>query len=85
MELHPRPHPTDRVIPSQALNLTQRQAAVLNVIANSSHVTTAVIESATTFDTDVIVEVVQFLLLQVLIEQDESRFQLAPHLREKQG
>lgn len=66
-------------------HLTQRQAAVLNAIADAPSVTIAVIESATGLDADSIVEALDFLLLQVLIEQDESNYRLVQHLREKLG
>jgi hypothetical protein len=66
-------------------HLTQRQAAVLNAVADAPSVTLAVIESETGLDTDTVVEALDFLLLQVLIEQDESNYRLVQHLREKLG
>lgn len=67
------------------VHLTQRQAAVLNSIANAPSVTIGVLESSTGLDTDSVVEALDFLMLQVLVEQDESNYRLAQHLREKLG
>ncbi|WPB80938.1 ATP-binding protein [Archangium violaceum] len=67
------------------VHLTQRQAAVLNAIANAPSVTIAILESSTGLDTDSVVEALDFLVLQVLVEQDESNYRLAHHLREKLG
>lgn len=67
------------------VRLTQRQAAVLNTIANAPSVTIGVIESSTGMNTEHVVEAIDFLVLQVLVEQDESNYRLAQHLREKLG
>lgn len=67
------------------VHLTQRQAAILNTIVNAPSVTITAIESSTGFDTDSVVDSVDFLLLQGLIEQDEANYRLAQHLREKLG
>lgn len=65
--------------------LTRTQAAVLDAIANAPSVTIAVIESSTGLDTEDVIEALDFLVLQVLVEQDESNYRLAEHLREKLG
>lgn len=67
------------------VRLTECQANVLDAIANAPSVTMAVIESTTGLDTDTIVEAIDFLLLQVLIDKDESNYRLAQHIREKLG
>ena len=67
------------------VDLTQQQAAVLNAIANAPGVTIAAIEKATELDTEDIIEALDFLVLQVLVEQDESNYRLAEHLRGKLG
>jgi predicted HTH transcriptional regulator len=67
------------------VHLTQRQAAVLNAIADAPSVTIAILESSTGLDTESVVEALDFLMLQVLVEQDESNYRLAEHLKDKLG
>ncbi len=67
------------------VHLTEPQASVLNLIAGAPSVTIPVIEAATGLRTEAIVDALDFLLLQVLIEQDESNYRLVQHLREKLG
>jgi hypothetical protein len=66
-------------------HLSQAQAKVLNAIAESPSVTIAVIETSTGLDADDVIEALDYLVLQVLVEQDESNYRLAPHIREKLG
>ncbi|MCB1055642.1 MAG: hypothetical protein KDD11_09045, partial [Acidobacteria bacterium] len=67
------------------VDLTKHQAAVLNAIGDAPSVTIGVIESETGLDTDEIADALDFLVLQVLVEQDESNYRLAEHIREKLG
>jgi hypothetical protein len=77
-------------------SLTQEQVAVLDVIAGDSSsrgsgspsnettsVTVTEIEELTTLDTETVSEALDYLELQVLIQQDESSYRLADHLRAK--
>lgn len=66
-------------------HLTEQQALVLNAIADNPSATIGVIESTTGLDTDDIVEALDFLELQVLVENDEANYRLADHIREKLG
>lgn len=65
------------------VHLTERQAVVLNAVVAAPSVTIAVLESATGLDTAVVLEALDFLVLQVLVAKDESNYSLAAHLREK--
>ncbi len=65
--------------------LTKHQAAVLNAIAEASSITIATIETSTGLDPEDVIEALDFLVMQVLVEQDESNYRLAQHLREKLG
>ena len=67
------------------VHLTEHQAAVLNVVVQAPSVTIPIIETATGLDTEAVIEALDFLVVQVLIEQDESNYRLAQHLREKLG
>lgn len=66
-------------------HLTPEQAAVLNVIADAPSLTIAVIETRSGLKMDDVVEALDALVFQVLVEQDESNYRLAQHLREKLG
>lgn len=65
--------------------LTEQQAAVLDAIAESPGMTIGMLEANTGMDAEDLVDVLDVLLFQVLIEQDESNYRLAEHLREKLG
>ena len=67
------------------VHLTQRQAAVLNAVAGVASATIPIIESSTGLGTEDVVEALDFLELQRVVEQDESNYRLAQHLREKLG
>ncbi|TNF32508.1 MAG: hypothetical protein EP329_09910 [Deltaproteobacteria bacterium] len=67
------------------VHLTQQQAAVLNAVANTPNATLSALESQTGLDLETLVRAIDYLLLQVLIDHDESNYRLAPHLREKSG
>lgn len=67
------------------VHLTKRQATVLNAIAEAPSVTLAVVEMVTGFATKEIAEALEFLILQVLVEQDQSDYRLTQHIREKLG
>jgi predicted HTH transcriptional regulator len=67
------------------VHLTQRQADVLNVVAEAASVTVPVIESATGLDAEEVAEALDFLMFQRVVEQDEANYRLAQHLREKLG
>ncbi len=67
------------------VHLTPRQAMVLNAVAEASSVTIPVIETTTGLETEQVVEALDFLTMQVLVEQDEANYRLAHHLREKLG
>lgn len=67
------------------VELTEQQAAVLDAIAESPGVTIPTLEANTGMDTEELVEVLDFLLFQVLVEEDESEYRLARHLKEKLG
>jgi predicted HTH transcriptional regulator len=67
------------------VHLTERQTAVLNVVVGAPSVTIRVIETSTGLSTDDIIEALDFLVVQVLVEQDEANYRLAQHLREKLG
>ncbi len=66
-------------------HLTQQQATVLNAIADAPSVTITVIETSTELATEDVIDALDFLVLQVLVEQDDANYRLAPHLREKLG
>lgn len=65
--------------------LTSEQALVLNTLAELPSASLATLENVTKIPLDGLAEVLDFLLLQVLVEQDEADYRLAPHLREKLG
>ena len=65
--------------------LSPRQAEVLNALVRLPSATFSVLESETGLDPEHLTEAIDFLVLQVLVEQDESNYRLAPHLREKLG
>jgi len=67
------------------VHLTDPQASVLNVIVGAASVTIPVIEAATGLEPEAIVSALDFLLLQVLIEQDESNYRIAAHIKGKLG
>jgi hypothetical protein len=67
------------------VHLTERQTSVLNVVVGAPSVTIGVIETATGLTTEDVIEALDFLVIQVLVEQDESNYRLAQHLREKLG
>jgi predicted HTH transcriptional regulator len=67
------------------VQLSSRQAQVLNALVKTPSATFTVLETETGLDTEQLSEALDFLVLQVLVEQDESNFRLAQHLREKLG
>ncbi len=67
------------------VELTEQQAAVLDAIVESPSVTIGALESNTGMDTEELVDALDVLLLQGVVEQDESNYRLAEHLREKLG
>src|SRR5258708_36687396 len=67
------------------VHLTERQTAVLNVVVGAPSVTIRVIETATGLSSDDIVEALDFLVVQVLVEQYEANYRLSQHLLEELG
>ena len=67
------------------VHLSPRQAEVLNALVKLPSATLSVLETETGLDTEQLSEALDFLVLQVLVEQDESNYRLAQHLREKLG
>jgi hypothetical protein len=67
------------------VQLSSRQAQVLNALVKLPSATFHVLETETGLDTEQLSEALDFLVLQVLVEQDESNFRIAQHLREKLG
>ena len=65
--------------------LTSDQALVLNTLAELPSATLVTLESTTRMPWDELAKALDFLVLQVLVEQDEANYQLAQHLREKLG
>ncbi len=65
--------------------LTSEQALVLNTLAELPSASLVTLESTTQLPLDELTRVLDFLMVQVLIEQDEANFRLAQHLREKLG
>ena len=63
--------------------LTSEQALVLNTLAEMPSGTVVALEDATALSADELTTVLDFLVFQVLVEQDEATFRLAEHLREK--
>ena len=67
------------------VRLTQLQAKVLDVISKLPSATLSVLERETGLQLEQLESALEFLVLQVLVEQDESNYRLAPHIREKLG
>lgn len=67
------------------VHLSPRQAEVLNALVKLPSATFSVLETETGLDPEQLSEALDFLVLQVLVEQDESNYRLAQHLREKLG
>ena len=67
------------------VDLTAPQAAVLNALAEVASLTVSGLEEMTGLDTSEMAEALDFLRNQVLVEEDESNYRLADHLREKLG
>jgi predicted HTH transcriptional regulator len=65
--------------------LTTKQAFVLNTLADLPSASLGTLESTTRMPLEELTEALDFLVLQVLVEQDESNYRLAEHLREKLG
>ena len=65
--------------------LSQNQARVLNALAEVPSATIGVLETATGLEISDIAKTLDFLVLQVLVEQDESNYRLADHIKEKVG
>jgi hypothetical protein len=65
------------------VHLTQRQAAVLKVVASVASVTIPFVESSTGLSAENVAEALDFLSFQGMIEQDEANYRLAQHLVEK--
>ena len=67
------------------VRLTSLQATVLNVFSKLPSATLPVLEQETGLALEQLESALEFLVLQVLVEQDESNYRLASHLREKLG
>lgn len=67
------------------VSLTSLQATVLNALLKLPSATLSVLERETGLGIEQLEQALEFLALQVLVEQDESNYRLAPHLREKLG
>jgi len=67
------------------VQLTPVQARVLNALAEVPSATIGSVETATSLDTAAVVDALDFLCMQVLVEQDEANYRLATHIREKLG
>jgi len=65
--------------------LTAQQAKVLNALAEMPSATVNALETATGIGIPEMSGVLDYLLLQVLIERDESNYRLASQIREKLG
>lgn len=65
--------------------LTNEQALVLNTLAELPSASVTTIEGATQIPLEEITRALDFLVFQVLVEQDEANYSLAQHLREKLG
>lgn len=64
------------------VRLTSEQALVLNALADLPSASLVTLESTTGIPADELTGVLDFLVFQVLIEQDEANYRLAQHLRE---
>ncbi len=67
------------------VRLTSLQAKVLNALSKLPSATLSVLERETGLGIEQLESALEFLVLQVLIEQDESNYRLASHLRDKLG
>jgi len=67
------------------VELTMHQSLVMGAIAAAPSVTIGVIEEATGLDASDIADALDFLLFQLLVEQDESNYRLSDHIKEKLG
>ncbi len=67
------------------VRLSSLQATVLNALSKLPSATLPVLEQETGLALEQLESALEFLVLQVLVEQDESDYRLASHLREKLG
>jgi hypothetical protein len=67
------------------VRLTPLQSMVLNEISKVPCATIPLLEQETALNVDQLERTLEFLVLQVLVEKDESNYRLAPHIREKLG
>lgn len=67
------------------VRLTSVQAAVLNALAKLPSAAIPTLERESGLSIDQLESALEFLLVQVLVEQDESNYRIAAHLREKLG
>lgn len=67
------------------VRLTTVQATVINALAKLPSATLPALEQETGLALEQLDSALGFLMLQVLVEQDESSYRLASHLREKLG
>jgi hypothetical protein len=65
--------------------LTQNQARVLNALSEVASATIGMLEQATGLDTAAVADALDYLSMQVLVQQDESNYRLADHLKDKLG
>jgi hypothetical protein len=67
------------------VRLSPLQASVLNALSKLPSATLSVLEKDTGLGVEQLESALEFLTLQVLVEQDESNYRLASHIREKLG
>jgi len=67
------------------VHLSSVQATVLNTLAKLPSAALPTLERETKLSLEELESALEFLTLQVLVEQDESNYRLAQHIREKLG
>lgn len=67
------------------VDLTAEQAQVLNAVVDYPSVTISMLEGATGLDESALSEILDYLLLQKLVEEDEANYRLSNHIRRKLG
>ena len=67
------------------VHLTAQQALILNALVELPSATFNVLIDHTSMEVEEVENAIEFLLLQQLVEQDESNYQLADHVRGKIG